>query len=227
MVSLIICACQCPFGCRDYGVRPQVGQATKVSWFAVALVAGAARQLADVDRLGDAGGITPWCRATRQRGPIDAHDRYARRRGHVQGPAVAADEEGGACDQSPQLGEVELVAVDHRLGPRAELCPDGVPDAGGRGDIRRSRHYHEAPGLVRCGQRRGQIHEALLRPTAKPIARTHVEYDDLMFVADAGPRQGRRLIRATAAGSSAISTGSSYGSGGLAKGSPSAVSKSH
>ena len=143
-----------------------------------------------------------------------------------RGPLSPPMKRAARRDQGPQLGEVEVVAVDHRLGPRAEPRPGGVPDAAGRGGIRRSRHHHEAPGPVRCGQRRGQIDETLLGPTAKPVARTDVEYDDLVFVADAG--RGKTSTDPSDRGRvSGISTGSSYGSGGFAKGSPSAASKSH
>ena len=204
---------------RDYGVRSQVSQATKVSWFAVALVAGAARQLADVDRLGDAGGITPWGRATRQRGPIDVHDPVRASSRHVQGPAVAADEEGGARDPGPQLGEVEVVAVDHRLGPRAEPRPGGVPDAAGRGGIRRSdtTTRRRVSSAAASDEARSTKHSSGQRRNRLPALTwsTTIWCSWPMRTA-----ARRRLTRATAAGSSGISTGSSYGSAGSRRGHP-------
>src|SRR5258705_9524015 len=101
---------QGPDACLEHLIRVNARQAPEIAWFAHALVARTAGQLARVHRFGRVGAAPPRRRARRKGRPVKADDWHPGRRRDVQRTAVAADVKRRPLEQRAQLRQRELAA---------------------------------------------------------------------------------------------------------------------
>ena len=164
-----------------------------------------------------------------QRRSVNPDDRRRGRGRDVQRSGVAADEQPAPGDQRPEFRQVELAEVNDAIRRTApSICRAVVGDSAGRLTIRRARAEHDAPRGRRAAQAPATSRcESRLRPAPERVARAHVHDDQLVAPARRPPRAAAASMRASAAGSSGISTPSRAGSGAPAGHPGIASSRSH